>query len=155
MTLPLTSPFTANSMLTKAQLDQLVASVNALIPVDSGWQALTVVAANFSAGSPTPKYRTVTWANGTVFVELTGVIQRSVVTPATGTAFNGAAIFNPLPAALRPAAFHIYTTWTTTSGARTEFEIFADGTLQVRNQGTVDIPANTNMGLDGCKWLAG
>lgn len=33
MTLPLTSPFTTNSLVTKAQLDQLVASINALYNV--------------------------------------------------------------------------------------------------------------------------
>lgn len=147
MTLPLTSPFTALAGVTKAQLDQLVNSINATIPVDTGWLTLSVTAANFSAGTPAPKYRAITWSNGSKLVSLTGVVQRSVAV-VSGAGFNGTAVFAALPSGFRPSTFDIFTTWCATVGARVEMEVFTDGTIQFRNQGAVDVAANSNIGID-------
>lgn len=117
--------------------------------LDGGWQTLSVVAANFTAGANAPQYRRV----GAV-VMLHGVVSRSLII-ASGSAFNGTAIFSALPTDCRPASpYVIHRVWCGVAGCAPELQIISDGTIQIRNMGTVDIPAGQGVGLD-CMWFAG
>jgi len=109
---------------------------------DTGWNDLNVVASNFAVGALQPK-----WRRCGPNVNVVGNVTRSVATPAGG-GWNGAPIFNALPAAARPLQQIVLPQENPgANDATIEAMLDVDGTIQLRNTGSTDLPAGPVMGV--------
>lgn len=158
MTLPLSSPFTSHTKVTKSQLDQLIASINALYGLVQN-PGLTNLTFNSGATNwgPAVGGDIVTppqWTQIGSLVVLTGAVQRSVTT-SPGTDWNGVNVFTALPVGSRPVTPWLHVcACAATNGSEAEMKVGTDGGVQFRNTGSADIPINVNIFIS-CIFPAG